>query len=187
MNNDLETVVRNKIKLTTGQYIDLISPDAKNIHIFDIATSLSRLCRYNGHGKFFYSVAEHCVLATRASMRNVDAQSLIKAILMHDAPEAYLGDIARPLKVLLPMYAKLESRFEELIGSVFDIDFVKLHDDIKYYDNAMLKPEKDMLFGERWIWGDVDSLPNLGIEIQLWTPERACREFLSLYYELFSE
>ncbi len=77
-----------------------------NVRIYDIAASLSKVCRFGGHTEKFYSVAEHCVLASYMVPQGITALHA----LMHDASEAYLGDVSSPLKDLDAMveYKRLE-------------------------------------------------------------------------------
>lgn len=94
------------IQLHSGGRLDLLDPRAEDININDIAHALSLICRFNGHTRRFYSVAEHSVLVSRL----VDRPEHRLRALLHDAAEAYLGDITRPLKQLLPDYRKAEAR-----------------------------------------------------------------------------
>ena len=76
----------------TGRHVDPLNVRAEDICLEDIAFALSNLCRFGGHVRF-YSVAEHCVRVCRAA-----PPELQRAALLHDAAEAYIGDIIRPLK-----------------------------------------------------------------------------------------
>ena len=92
----------------SGKIIDLNHPTEDMIDIKDIAAALSKICRFGGQINQFYSVAQHCVLV--AAM----APAIIKKeALMHDAAEAYLLDIPKPLKHQLGRsYKKFEVLFE---------------------------------------------------------------------------
>lgn len=87
---------------TSGRVVDLLCPEPKTICLGDIAYSLARQQRYNAHGASYYSVAEHSVIVAQDVSREHRA-----AALLHDAAEAYIGDIVTPLKVAL-----LRERFE---------------------------------------------------------------------------
>ncbi|WP_434673789.1 phosphohydrolase [Pseudomonas sp. R1-15] len=93
----------NWILTQTGKRFDLFEPDADMIDPRDIAHSLAHLCRFNGHTREFYSVAQHSCLVADL----VPAEHKLAALL-HDATEAYLGDMTRPLKEWMPYYRGFE-------------------------------------------------------------------------------
>lgn len=99
-----------------GRTLSLLRPDPALIDIGDIAHALALTCRFGGHARQFYSVAQHSVLVSR----NV-APVIAKEALLHDAAEAYLGDIIRPLKHLLPDYQAIEHTWEHAIATAFDL------------------------------------------------------------------
>lgn len=101
----------------SGKRIDLEEIDRSQINLVDIAHALSMIPRYNGHGAFHMSVAEHCVRLSFMVPQRVSALAL-----MHDAAEYVMGDLARPVKALLPGYQELEDRFLRIILKVFDLD-----------------------------------------------------------------
>ena len=105
-----------KIKTYTGNWVDLINPSAADISIFDIAHALSCEARFNGHTREFYSVAQHSVFVSR----NVPPGHALEALL-HDAAEAYLKDMPKPLKMLLPSYQKLEQRMDSVIRAKYGL------------------------------------------------------------------
>lgn len=97
-----------------GTKIDLLDPRPEQININDIAWALSNLCRFVGHVKSFYSVAQHSILVSEMSGWSLEG-------LLHDATEAYLGDISSPLKSVLPEYKKIEANFHRVISQKFDL------------------------------------------------------------------
>ena len=124
------------IQTYTGRKFSLINPKPEDVDIIDIAYSLSRQCRFNGHTLFFYSVAQHsCLVSQNVSKENE------KWGLLHDAAEAYIGDIVRPLKSLLGDNLKeiecciqycISAKFGLTWGipqEVFKIDQAILHDE----------------------------------------------------------
>jgi hypothetical protein len=86
----------------SGKRFSLDEANPENIEIVDIAHSLSMICRFNGHTQEFYSVAEHCVHMAR---RLTDRKTALYALL-HDAGEAYYGDVTTPLKRIMGPEAK---------------------------------------------------------------------------------
>ena len=140
----------------TGLHFDPAAPDAALIDVRDIAHALSLLCRGNGHVRFFWSVAQHCLAcAAEAEARGRGARVAL-ACLLHDAGEAYLNDVTRPVKSALPSFEQIETRLLETIwgaflapppapeerAAVFAID-----DDMLAYDFHILMPEE---ISDRW-------------------------------------
>jgi len=132
-------------KQLAGQYmfytvsnkkVDFLNPDPELIDIHDIAHSLSFQCRFTGHMKTFYSVAEHSMLVADLCPKESKLHGLL-----HDATEAYLGDVSHNLKKLLPFYKTIEKRWEEAISKKFDFS---LRDSVlvKKFDNEALAIEK---------------------------------------------
>ncbi len=139
-------VIGNTIKVASGHYVDLKNPDPWSIDLNSIAHALSHICRYGGHCPKFYSVAEHSIHAMRLALFKSESAEVLRAVLMHDATEAFLGDIVRPLKLILPDYRAVEDNMEHAIAERFGIDFAIHKVKIKLYDNMMLKAEK------KWLW-----------------------------------
>ncbi|MBP5212472.1 MAG: phosphohydrolase [Pyramidobacter sp.] len=103
----------------TGKHFDPASPDPALIDARDIAHALSLITRGNGHVKTFWSVASHCLACeAEAAARDFSARVRL-ACLLHDAGEAYLCDLIRPVKDLLPAYERVETRLLETIWNVF--------------------------------------------------------------------
>ena len=101
-----------RIMLASGTLFDLASPETSELTLYDIAYGLGRVCRFAGHTGRFYSVAEHCVHVAR-----LVPVELARAALLHDASEAIIGDVTRPLKAMLPDYRRIEARLE---GAIYD-------------------------------------------------------------------
>ena len=95
------TKIAPSLQTASGHLISLLDPDPAMIEIADIASVLSRICRYAGHTRFPYSVAEHSVLITRWLQAQGCSVEVQKQGLLHDAPEYLVGDNARPLKELI--------------------------------------------------------------------------------------
>jgi len=103
-----------RIMLASGALFDLMDPEGSDFTLQDIAHGLGRVCRFAGQVNRYYSVAEHCVHVARL----VPATSS-RAALLHDASEAFIGDVTRPLKALLPDYQRIEARVEAAITARF--------------------------------------------------------------------
>ena len=130
----------------SGRKFDLANPNADMVDPTDIAHSLSMQCRFNGHTSSFYSVAQHCCLVADL----VPAEHQLAALL-HDATEAYVGDMVRPLKEGMRDYANAigapciyestERRVWIAICQRFDVD-PTLPASVKHADLVALATEK---------------------------------------------
>jgi len=120
------------IRTYSGAFIDVFEPNIDYIHIEDIAHALSHLCRYGGHCDPFYSVAQHSIACSYL----VSPENAMCA-LMHDATEAYLVDIPRPIKKQIEFYNKLESHLYNSISQRFDLPN-PIPDEVHKADNDML-------------------------------------------------
>ena len=114
------------IETFSGEAVDLIRPAVQSLNIKDIAWSLSRIARFNGHtlGEHPYSVAQHCVWVARAAQRYFHTDPLTtQQALLHDAHEAYTGDICSPLKSMRQLYpvSGIESMLQRKIYIALDI------------------------------------------------------------------
>jgi 5'-deoxynucleotidase YfbR-like HD superfamily hydrolase len=90
-----------KIKTFTGKRFDLVDPDPATVDIVDIAHALSMQCRFTGHCREFYSVAQHSVLVCNQVASLLAPAKVTLAALLHDAAEAYTGDLSRPAKLAM--------------------------------------------------------------------------------------
>ena len=126
------------------------NPQKEDISITDIAHALSLMARANGHFKHFYSVAQHsinCALEAQAMGREKKIQL---ACLLHDASEAYISDITRPVKKNLPAYLEVESKLQNEIYQAFGIELTTEENAlIKEIDDAILWHEFITLLDER--------------------------------------
>ena len=99
-----------------------MEPDPELILLPDIAHALSNQCRFSGHVRKFYSVAQHCVEV--ANLLKVQPPHIQLAGLLHDASEAYLVDLPKPLKRKMPDYVTVEKGMMEAISKRFGLSFV---------------------------------------------------------------
>jgi len=145
------------IQLYSGRYIDLLNPKPEDIYITDIAHGLSNICRFTGHTKQFYSVAQHSVYTVFL----LEDQELALQALLHDASEAYLADISTPLKQLLPDYVKLEKQFEAVIAERFNLPNIKSPIVKKADLLALVTEKRDLMMKTdlcEELWGDLSRI-----------------------------
>lgn len=134
----------------SGQQVDIESPQADTLRIEDIAHALSFLCRGSGQANFFFSVARHCVYCAREAQARGFSREVVLACLLHDASEAYMTDVPKPIKDnLIPQYREYEDALldcvyrkfigraltQEELSQVALIDRVLLQYDLKYLLN----------------------------------------------------
>ena len=93
----------------TGDHFDPTLPEAEHLHIEDIAHALSLICRGNGHVKTFFSVGSHCINCAKEAAARGYSDRLVLACLLHDASEAYLSDVPRPLRSIF-LHIKIWNR-----------------------------------------------------------------------------
>ncbi len=135
----------NCIRTFTGRYINLLEPDPIDIYPADIAIGLARLCRFGGHTNKFYSVAEHSDWCRQEiELKYPKNDALAFKALIHDAHEAYLGDVVTPLKALLPQYENIANKMQQAINVRFGVT-ISADDEkkIKEIDVAALHYEWD--------------------------------------------
>ncbi|MEY2688424.1 MAG: hypothetical protein RL375_2622 [Pseudomonadota bacterium] len=165
----------------SGKSFDFTRPHGGGIDIFTIAHALSQLCRFTGHTRSFYSVAQHSVAVSHL----VPAEHAL-AGLLHDAAEAYIGDVSAPLKMLLPDYKAIERRVEAAVLAHFGIG-PDLHPSIKRADLIMLATEQVQLMPvtpDIWSWQDSGDIGPLDEEIVPLDPVMARRAFMNRFAQL---
>ncbi len=120
----------------------------EDFDIRDIAHALSLICRFGGHVKRFYSVAQHSIIVSQI----VPQENRIEG-LMHDACEAYVGDMVKPLKMEMREFEKLEDELYEIISVKFGFPKHK-SENVKYADGVMLSTEaRDLMTPGSEVWG----------------------------------
>jgi len=162
----------------SGRTIQPLNPDPADVDIEDIAHALSNNCRFTGHVKSFYSVAQHSVLCSR-----IVPDEYALTALLHDASEAYLSDIARPIKAQPDFgetYKKYESKLEAAIAERFGLVF-PYPAEIKWADNVLLRSEQRDLMPPVFRHEGEDYLEDT---IDPWAPELAEIKFLGRFYSL---
>ena len=131
----------------TGVWMYPLAPKKEDFNIADIAHALSQMTRANGHFRSFYSVAQHCLACSFEAEARGYSSRLVLALLLHDAPEAYLSDLTRPVKLGLPDYSEIEERLQEALYAAFGITelspeekrmIAAVDDDMLYYEFEQL-------------------------------------------------
>lgn len=146
------------------------------IDIEDIAHALSNICRFTGHIRQFYSVAEHSIHVANLCENPLEG-------LLHDASEAYMADLSSPLKVLVPDYKKLQREIEANICSKFDIKY-PFSEDLKDCDTCQLKTEaRNLLSDYSWV-KHYPTKRKSGIVPSCLPPAKAKKWFLDTFQEL---
>lgn len=175
--------MNNNIITYTGRSIDPLSGNIQpeDIDILDIATALSRMPRFGGHSKYFYTVAQHsCMVADRLR------PGLKLAGLLHDAAEAYLHDIPSPIKQHMPYYEEAEERLMYAVLRRFDIpSAMELWQAVKRADHIQLQHEISELMIPVLsdVWNPQDASPSF----RCWYPEEAAHVFLEMFNSLYTE
>jgi len=175
------------LRTFSGSAVNLLDPRPQDIHIADIAHSLSHLCRFNGHCARYYSVAEHCVHVSRLTERGNALWGLL-----HDAAEAYVGDLVRPVRAhpLLTGFESVERRVLEAVCQRFHLS-LPMPGDVIRADRLMLHVEM-----ARWFYLpfpddgsliDDSEVRRFGNLLEGWDPREAKIRFLERYEELVSE
>lgn len=163
----------------TGRQFYPASPLPEEVDREDIAHALSLLCRYGGHVDRFYSVAEHCVLMSYAVP---EADAL--AALLHDATEAYVVDVPRPLKRMLGAYRAMEQVVWLAIARHFGLP-PDLPASVHEADDRICLTERDALMRRtRHAWHQDGRMEPLPVEITGWSPGDAERFYLDRLDEL---
>ena len=188
----------NWFQTFTGKLIDALNPTPDMVDIQDIAHALSMTCRFGGHCRDFYSVAEHSVLVMKIgklppSVHESSLHGTVArlALLLHDAAEAYVGDIVTPVKNLLAGAHALERKWLEAIEKKFDLpNVLSLPGEyVKDADRAILSQEVATLFSpvlpEWWRKFEPPSQDLfLANPIQCLSPTEARRQFLHVFHSL---
>lgn len=154
-----------------------MDPRPEEIEICDIAHALSNLCRYAGHCRQFYSVAQHSVLVSHAVPREDALWGLL-----HDASEAYLADVPRPVKPFLPGYAEAEARVMAAVCARFRLP-LEMPESVAHADKAILADEMAQLMASPPRPWDLP-VPPFGLSINPLSPLLAGRFFLDRFFEL---
>lgn len=183
------------IQTRTGQAFDLLHPDPELIEVRDIAHALSHLCRFTGHSTGFYSVAQHSLLVcdiTRDLWQSehvgICPAPVRLAALLHDAPEAYIGDVSSPLKRALrgegelSAYDVIERRIWGAVCERFGLETSPAIEAlVSRADGIALATERDALLGPSPKPWPLDMRQSGEYRFESWTSAVARSAFLSAF------
>lgn len=179
---------RAAIPTASGALVTPLDPAAEQVELADVAHALAHLCRSGGHARVFCSVAQHsCLVADQVAAAGGSAEETLWALL-HDATEAYLGDLPHPLEHRTPLgavYREAEARLQAAVCERFGLP-PEPPPGMKRFDRALLAAERRTLMrpsDDGW-WPELDGADALEVEIEPWPPERARAEFERRFREL---
>ncbi len=172
--------IRPDILTKSGVYFNFLHPDRSAINIEDIAHGLSHVCRFAGQCNQFYSVAEHSWHVSKM----MPTKELALVGLLHDAAEAYVGDVTAPLKQLLINYKLIEERVHNAIFYQLGIDPV-MPPIIKEVDLRMLATEQKTLMPPHDDeWQLIAGVAPYDFAVNCWSPMKSKVMFLERFEEL---
>lgn len=182
MKTDMLDKNNPSILLRSGNYFYFRNPRESEFSIADIAAGLAKICRFNGQCKEFYSVAQHSILVSR-----IVPEEHALAGLLHDAAEAFVGDMVAPLKGLLPEYKIIEREIEAAIFERFGIA-TPLNPCIKQADLILLKTEQRDLMNNSDAGQHITDIPPMAEKIFPYVSPRCAEiEFLNRYFDITGE
>ena len=169
------------IQTFTNKRMFLLEPTEEMVCVEDIAHGLSNVCRFGGQCKHHYSVAQHSILVASLLPPALQLEGLL-----HDATEAYLGDMVRPLKRSMPAFEMAEQRLDAVIARKWDLRRdMQAARHIKEADNVALMTEHRQLFSNPELW-DRTALGVQGVDhpIVHLDPHVVEGRFLAAYYKI---
>lgn len=169
------------------------NPRPEDVQIKDIAKALSYLCRFNGHTANFYSVAQHSLLCAELLLAERQPMRVALLGLLHDASEAYFGDVPTPIKAYIPEINEIERRIETAVYEGLGIAAPTAEERkiIKRMDIALLVNEARTLTANVEDWTSAyDKVTDIIIPSELFRemdPSQIETKFLTFYYLLKNE
>ena len=168
-----DTIKGPTILLQSGRYFSYERPDLCEMSLEDIARGLANTCRFAGQSPRFYSVAEHSVYVSQ-----IVPDAMAWDGLMHDAAEAFICDMPKPLKVMLPDYKEVEKRVEKAVASAFGLND-PMPPEIKYADVQMLRAEQMQVMRNNDAWEWTFNYPCPEVTIACLSPDAAFDLFMT--------
>lgn len=170
------------IETYSGKKFHFLNPDPDEIEILDIAHSLGMQCRYTGHARFFYSIAEHSLIVSELCSPEAQLWGL-----MHDASEAYLTDVASPIKQYLGKYRDMEQILMNAIAEKYGLS-LEMPEEVHIMDRVALLAEADVMIhsgAKDWMTFDKELvIPDINFNFH--TPKNAKYAFLDRFEDLTS-
>ena len=163
------------ITLASGRLFDFLDPQGSEFTIEDIAHGLAHVCRYAGQCRNFFSVAEHSIIVSET------VTEFAYEALLHDAAEAFIGDVTRPLKQLLPEFKRIEANVQDAIIQRFGMDpgYGKV---VKEADLRVLAAEQAQVMAPGCAdWAIAAGIEPAPVVVRYLTPLTAKHEFLDCY------
>lgn len=158
-----------KMNTVSRRKFNIANPDPNGVYYKDIVSGLSKTCHFGAQIEPFFSVAQHSVMVTELVPR-----ALRKVALLHDAAEAYCGDMIKPIKVLLPEFKeRIETPIQKAIFQHYGLDYNDLKK-IKEADDRVQEIEYDFFYKDK---GHIDC----------WSIEKSHQVFEKWFLELFNK
>ena len=169
------------IRTYTGVIMCPLDPHAEDFNIADIAHALSQMTRANGHFVHFYSVAQHCIACSLEGEKRGYSPRLCLALLLHDASEAYLSDITRPVKISLPDYREIEKKLQKVLFAALGVGTLSEEDEkmISVIDDDMLYYEFENLHKDGGLGKDYRMIGHYSLEYRNMeeVEDQYCRQY----------
>jgi hypothetical protein len=175
------------VETYTGTKFYPFEPNPEHINLLDIAHPLSQMCRFTGHCEFFYSVAQHSINCAKEMMLLGEPPRMQLYALMHDASEAYLQDIARPIKSSIGNYEEIEAKLMDAIWDAFGIPRPSEDEwqKVKQVDDLMLLNEAKILMKcKHWDLGEFPVIQNARFRITEMSMRSVEAEFMQMFSEI---
>ena len=166
------------MQVYSGGIYHPLDPRPEEVNIADIAHALAYTNRYSGHARFAYSVAQHSVYVSDALPKELRLQGIL-----HDAAEAYVGDITRPIKRMLPDFKEIEERNARVIFERFGVPYPVAEKVHEIDTRILLNEARDVMGGQSQDW-EIDEDPIPGLTIKRWTARTAEMVFMSRFNAL---